>query len=254
MSKIIAFANQKGGVTKTTTTSAFATGITKKGFKVLAIDTDPQGNLSDSIGAQMYEVPTIYELLMRHDTVENAIQHLEAFDIIPANIMLAGAEQELLSQMGKEHRLSEAIEPIKNKYDYVVIDTPPSLGVLTLNAFTLADEIIIPTTPGIFSAKGIHQLYNTILNTRKYLNSKLLIRGVVLTKYNPRAIINQNVKELTEALAKDMEAPVFKAYIRNSVIIEEAQANQQDLFSYKTNSTVAEDYEAFVNEYLEGEQ
>lgn len=253
MVTIIAVANQKGGVAKTTTSGALAAGLKQRGFRVLAVDLDPQGNLSDSAGAEMYEADTIYNLLKQEVSAHDVIQTLEAFDIIPANIMLAGAEQEI-SQTGKEFRLREALEPVKANYDYIVIDTPPSLGVLTVNAFTAADEVLIPTTAGIFAVNGIQQLYTTIKNTRKYLNPSLRISGVLITRYNPRAIINQNVKELTEQIAGHIGADSFETYIRNSVIIEEAQANHIDVFSYRKDSTVAEDYTAFIDEFLRKEK
>lgn len=250
--KVVSFANQKGGVTKTTTASAFSTGLTQRGYRVLAVDMDPQGNLSDSIGAEMYEAPGVYELLTRRGETAQAIQKLEAFSIIPANIMLAGAEQEL-SQTGKEYRLAEALAPVMDQYDYVVIDTPPSLGVLTVNAFTASDEVIIPTTAGIFAVNGIQQLFNSIESTRKYLKSNVVVRGILLTKYNPRAIVSQNIREVTEELAKHIHVPVFKTFIRNSVVVEEAQANRESLFAYSEKSTVADDYSRFVEEYLEEE-
>ena len=253
MAKVIAVANQKGGVAKTTTTAAMAAGLKKRGFRVLAIDADPQGNLSDSIGADNRTKDTIHEVLEQKVKAEDAVQHLEICDVIPANIMLAGAEQEL-SQLGKEMRMKETLESVMGSYDYIIIDTPPSLGILTINAFTVADEVIIPSTAGIFAASGILQLFDTITNVRKYCNKKLKIAGVLLTKYNPRSNNNQDMKELTEKIASSMEADLFKTYIRSSVVVEEAQARQEDLFSYKAKSTVAEDYNAFVDEYLKGEQ
>ena len=135
---IIAVANQKGGVGKTTTSQAMAAGLAEKGYRVLGIDLDPQGNFSAACGAESYNVPTIYEVMKRDSSIEDALQHMKGgYDVVPANIMLAGAEQEL-SQTGKEHRLKEAVAPIAGNYDFIVIDTPPSLGVLTVNAFTCA--------------------------------------------------------------------------------------------------------------------
>ena len=255
MAKVIAIANQKGGVAKTTTTSSLAAGLHSKGYKVLAIDADPQGNLSDSIGADNRSSDTTYELMKNEVEAVNAIQHLDVFDIIPANIMLAGAEQEI-SQIGKEQRLKERIASVIDEYDYIIIDTPPSLGLLTINAFTAADEVIIPTTAGIFAASGILQLFDTIKNVRKYCNSKIKIVGVLLTKFNPRTNNNQDMKELTEKIANSMEANLFKTYIRSSVVVEEAQARKEDIITYKEKSTVAEDYKDFVEEYLklEGEE
>lgn len=252
MAKVIAIANQKGGVAKTTTSAAMAAGLKKRGYSVLAIDVDPQGNLSDSCGADNKQKVTVYELLKGETSAEQSIQQLDVFDIIPANIMLAGAEQEL-SQIGKEQRLKERLMPIIDKYDYIIIDTPPALGILTINAFTVADEVIIPTTAGIFAATGITQLYDTIQNVRKYCNEKVKIAGVLLTKYNPRSNNNKDMKDLTEQLANYMSAPMYNTYIRASVVVEEAQARKVDLFTYKNNSTVGEDYNAFIDEFLKGD-
>jgi chromosome partitioning protein len=247
----VAVANQKGGVAKTTTAAAMSAALKRRGYRVLAVDMDPQGNLSDCSGAEAYQLPTIYELLKKVATASEVIQHLDAYDAIPANIMLAGAEQELLAETGKEHRLAEVLAPVKDLYDFIVIDTPPSLGVLTVNALTCANEVIIPATAGIFAVNGIKQLGDTIENVRKYCNSGLEIRGILLTKFNPRTTIGKNIKDLTEGIGKYIDAAVFDTFIRNSVVVEEAQAVKADLYIYKAASTVAEDYNAFVDEYLQ---
>ena len=164
---IVAVANQKGGVGKTTTSQALAAGLAGKGYKVLGIDLDPQGNFSTACGVENYNVPTVYEVMKRLATIQEATQHAKGgYDVVPANIMLAGAEQEL-SQTGKEHRLKEAVAPVACDYDFIVIDTPPSLGVLTVNAFTCATDILIPTTAGIFATAGISQLNETVTSVQK---------------------------------------------------------------------------------------
>ena len=165
------------------------------------------------------------------------------YDILP-NIMLVGAEQEL-SQTGKEHRLKEAIAPVAEKYDYIIIDTPPSLGVLTVNAFTVAGDILIPTTAGIFATTGINQLNETVRNVK--------ITGILFTRFNPRANISKQIKELTEQLSEYISAPIYKTYIRSAVAVEEAQANRTDIFEYAEKSNVSEDYKAFIEEFLKGE-
>ena len=150
---------------------------------------------------------------------------------IPANIMLAGAEQEL-SQTGKEHRLKEAVGPVAGDYDFIVIDTPPSLGVLTVNAFTCATDILIPTTAGIFATAGISQLNETVTSVQKYCNPAVKVRGILFTRFNPRANISRQMKELAEQLGEYIAAPTYKTYIRSAVVVEEAQANSQDIFDY----------------------
>lgn len=248
--RVIAIANQKGGVGKTTTTHAFASGLTKRGYRVLAIDLDPQGNLSNSVGVDVASVNTVFELLTKEIPIEKAIHHYPVFDIIPSGLRLADAEQ-TFTKIGKEQRLKESLSPVMENYDFIVIDTPPSLGILTMNALTVAKELIIPTTAGIYAASGIAQLNETIGNIRTYCNDELVISGILLTRYNPRAINNKKMKELTMVIAEHIGAPIFNTYIRSSIVVEEAQAQQMDLFSYKGNSTVAEDYDLFISEYIE---
>jgi chromosome partitioning protein len=252
--RIVAVANQKGGVGKTTTSQALTAGLADKGYKVLGIDLDPQGNLSSACGSVNYNVPTIYELMKREVTAEETIQHMNGgYDIIPSNIMLAGAEQEL-SQTGKEHRLKEAIAAVSDNYDYIIVDTPPSLGVLTVNAFTAASDILIPTTAGIFATTGINQLNETVKSVQKYCNPNVKITGILFTRFNPRANISKQIKELTEQLSQYISAPIYKTYIRSAVAVEEAQANRVDIFDFAEKSTVSEDYKAFIEEFLKGEQ
>lgn len=252
--KVIAVANQKGGVGKTTTSHALCAGLADKGYKVLGIDLDPQGNFSTACGANNYNVPTIYEVMKGEASAEETIQSMESgFDVLPSNIMLAGAEQEL-SQTGKEHRLKEAVAPIADNYDFIVIDTPPSLGVLTVNAFTCASDILIPTTAGIFATTGISQLNNTVKSVQKYCNQNVQIMGILFTRFNPRANISKQIKELTEQLSEYISAPIYKTYIRSAVAVEEAQANKTDIFEYAEKSTVSEDYKAFIEELLKGDR
>lgn len=250
--QIIAIANQKGGVGKTTTTHAMCAGLAQKGFKVLGIDMDPQGNFSTACGADNLTESTVYDLIRGDADITEVIQTLESgFDIIPSNIMLAGAEQEL-SLTGKEYRLKEAIERIKQQYEYIIIDTPPSLGILTVNAFTAATDVIIPTTAGIFATTGITQLNSTVKSVQKYCNNKLKLTGILFTRFNPRSNISKQIRKLTEQLSKYISAPIYKSYIRTAVAIEEAQASKMDIFNYANKSTVSEDYKEFIEEFLKG--
>ena len=165
--------------------------------------------------------------------------------------MLAGAEQEL-SQTGKEHRLKEAVTPVAGDYDFIVIDTPPSLGVLTVNAFTCASDILIPTTAGIFATAGISQLNETVTSVQKYCNPGVKILGILFTRFNPRANISREIRDLAEQLGEYISAPIYETYIRSAVAVEEAQANRTDIFDYAGKSTVAEDYRSFIEEFLKG--
>lgn len=247
---IIAIANQKGGVSKTTTTAALATGLKNKGYKVLAIDLDAQGNLSDSAGAECQDV-TIYDVMKGNVAAKDAIQHLDAFDCIPANILLASADLEFTAT-GKEYKLKESLSPIVGDYDFIVLDTPPALSIMTVNAFTAADEVIIPSTPGIFAASGIAQLFKSIETVRKYCNPKLRIDGILLTRFNSRHNIGQDIKSLTEQAGEHINARVYDTHIRSSVAVEEAQALKMDIYSYNPKNNVTLDYTAWVDEYLEG--
>ena len=249
---IVAVANQKGGVGKTTTAQALAAGLAERKYRVLGIDLDPQGNFSTACGAENYNVLTVYEVMKRGADIREAIQHMKGgYDVVPANIMLAWAEQEL-SQTGKEHRLKEAVSVVAGEYDFIVIDTPPSLGVLTVNAFTCATDILIPTTAGIFATAGISQLNETVSSVQKYCNPGVKIRGILFTRFNPRANISRQIKELTEQLSEYISAPIYQTYIRAGVVVEEAQANKADIFNYAGKSTVAEDYRTFIEEFLKG--
>lgn len=252
MGKVFAFSNQKGGVGKTTTAQALAAGLAERKYRVLGIDLDPQGNFSTACGAENYNVLTVYEVMKRGADIREAIQHMKGgYDVVPANIMLAGAEQEL-SQTGKEHRLKEAVSVVAGEYDFIVIDTPPSLGVLTVNAFTCATDILIPTTAGIFATAGISQLNETVSSVQKYCNPGVKIRGILFTRFNPRANISRQIMELTEQLSEYISAPIYQTYIRAGVVVEEAQANKADIFNYAGKSTVAEDYRTFIEEFLKG--
>jgi len=249
MPRIIAISNQKGGVAKTTTAQTIAAILKQRGYKVLAIDFDPQGNLSDSINAETEDKNTIYEVLKKEADVNEAIQCLPAFDIIPADIILASADQ-TLAQTGKEYQLQESIELIKNQYDFIIIDTPPSLGILTINAFTAADEIIIPTTAGKFAVKGIKELFNTVKNVRKYCNRNLKISGILFTKFDPRINNSKDIKILVENISEALNIPLFETFIRSRVAVEEAQSRSANILDFKGCEDITADYNNFINEFL----
>lgn len=251
--KVIAIANQKGGVAKTTTTGAMAAGLKKRGYKILAIDLDHQANLTDSVGANNEEYPSIYEVLDGTVTAKEAIQQISGIDIIPANLNLAKADLHF-TQTGKEYLLRESILPVQNDYDFVLIDTPPALGTLTVNAFTYANEVLIPTVPTKFAISGTLQLWETIQTVKKFCNPSLTVSGILFTRYNPRANISKEIRELANIIADKIKVRVYKTFIRASIMVDEAHANKTDIFTYNEKNTVAQDYNSFIDEYLEGEK
>ncbi len=250
MAKVIAFANQKGGVGKTTTTCTIAAGLRERGYSVLCVDFDPQGNLSFSVGGRTEECATIYDVLKGDIKPLFAIQRTEAFDVISSNILLSGIELEFTGE-GREFLLRDALEPIKDKYDYIFIDTPPALGILTVNAFTAADGIIIPINADIFSLQGIAQLSETIKRIKSYCNPTLNIIGIVLNKYNGRALLSKEVLGAAEMIAKELDTVVFKNTIKMCVAIMEAQTHQQTIFQYAPKNATINDYRQLVSELLE---
>lgn len=249
MAKVITVANQKGGVAKTTTTGALAAGLTRRGYKVLAVDLDAQGNLSDSVGVDEQK-PTTYELMKGTVAAQDAIQQGKAFQIIPSNLSLASADMEF-TQTGREYKLRKALLPLMEEYDYIIIDTPPTLGIMTVNAFIVSDEVIIPAS-GFDGVKGITNLYTTIDTVRDFGNQKLQIAGILLTMFNPRATIDQNIKELAATIGEHLDIQLFNTFIRSSVVVDEAKANGVDLFTYSAKNNVSIDYDNFIDEYLKG--
>lgn len=250
MAKVISISNQKGGVGKTTTTGAVAAGYKQKGYKVLCVDLDPQANLSFSAGAETEDCPTIYEILKGEAKASFSIQKLPSFDVISSNILLSGIELEF-TQTGREYLLKENLAQVKDKYDYIFIDTPPALSILTVNAFTASDYIIIPMIADIFSLQGIAQLSETIDRVRKYCNPNLKVEGIVLTKYNKRTVLSREIKGTAELIAKELKTIIFNTTIRSSVAIMEAQTNQQDIFNYAPKNTATQDYKELVEEFIE---
>lgn len=245
--KVIAIANQKGGVGKTTTAATLTAGLTDRGYKVLAIDTDSQVNLTASMGATAQQ--TVLGVLTGELSADAAITHTPTGDLIPGSNRLANADM-LLDETGKEYKLREAIEPLHSQYDFIVIDTPPSLNILTINALTAADYVIVPAQADLYSLQGISELAKTIDAVRKYCNPGLKVSGILLTMYNGRTRIAKEVTEILEQLAKRLDTRVFTTKIRSSVKATEIQFKQGGLFKYAPKATVTEDYRAWINEIL----
>jgi len=250
MVRVIAVTNQKGGVGKTTTSLALATGLQKKGKRVLAVDLDPQANLSFSMGGDTEDGPTAYELLRGEVNPRFAVQRTTCVDLISSNILLSGVELEFVGE-GREYLLKNAIEPLRARYDYIIIDTPPALSILTINAFAAADSLVIPMLADIFSLQGIAQLSDTIIRLRQVCNPDLKIGGILLSRYDRRTILGKRIKETAEMVAGQIGTRIYKTTIRNSVSIQEAQTNQENIYDYSPRSPAVRDYLAFCGEILE---
>lgn len=251
MSKIIAVATQKGGVGKTTTSGALAAAFQRKGFRVLAVDMDPQGNLSFSMGADCESRATIYNVLKGEVRTPFAIQDSRVTPIIASNILLSGIELEFTDR-GREFLLRDALQPVLDRYDYILIDTPPGLGVLTVNALTAADHVIVPMLADIFSLQGMAQLYDTVENVRRRCNPRLNIAGLLLTKYNDRTRLGREIKGTAEMIAANLNIPLLHTCIRNSIALSEAQSLQCDMVAYSLGNSAVRDYLALRDELIKG--
>lgn len=248
--KIVSIANQKGGVSKTTTTQAITTIFNYRGKRALAIDMDPQGNLSFAMGADFENKTTVYNMLKGEAQAKEILQKTPSGDLLPSNILLSGADLEFTST-GREYLLKESIASIKDEYDYIIIDCPPSLSILTINAFVTSDFVIIPSVADVFSLQGMSQLNNTIQSVRKYCNSNLKIAGILLTKFTSRTNLSAHIKETLNSVTQQMDTVLFNTYIRGSVAIQEAQLQQNNLFMYDKKSNAISDYNDFVCELEE---
>lgn len=249
MCKIVSIANQKGGVGKTTTAVNLSTIIAKKGKKVLLIDADPQGNATSGLGIDKDLELSIYDVLANDTTIEETLQEtsIENLMLCPSNISLAGAEIELVSMMSREQRLKEKLETIKEKFDYIFIDCPPSLGLVTLNSFTASDSVLIPVQCEYFALEGLGQLLNTVNLVKKHLNKEIEIEGALLTMYDIRTnLSNQVVKEVK----KYFENKVYKTVIPRNVRLSEAPSYGMPITVYDPRSKGAKSYIKFAKEFL----
>ena len=249
MGKIIAIANQKGGVGKTTTSVNLSALLAKKGKKVVLIDADPQGNATSGLGVDKDVEKSLYDVLINEEPVAGTLQDTveKNLKICPSNMNLAGAEVELVSQMSREHRLKEQLEGIKDKFDYIFIDCPPSLGLITLNSFTAADSVLIPVQCEYYALEGLGQLLNTINLVKKHLNKSLEIEGALLTMYDIRTnLSNQVVKEVK----KYFDDRVYKTVIPRNVRLSEAPSYGMPITEYDPKSKGAKSYIKFAKEFL----
>ncbi|NBI66758.1 ParA family protein [Pseudoflavonifractor sp. 60] len=249
LSIIITVTNQKGGVGKTTTASSLMDGLRQRGARVLGVDLDPQGSLGFCLGLDIENCATIYDVLKGSRTIQEVITPSECGDILPSNILLSAAELEF-NRPGREFLLKTALAEVSEDYDYIIIDTPPALNVLTVNAYVAADGLIIPMAPEILSLLGVAQIRETIDTVRRCYNSRLRVLGILLNKYNQRFTLNREVLEMAEQIAKQLDTKVFQARIRSGVAVAEAPAHGESVLSYAPDSKVARDLRLLLNEVV----
>ena len=253
MGKVISVANQKGGVGKTTTTVTLCAILAKKGKKVLLIDADPQGNATSGLGVTKDVELSLYDVLVGETPIEDTIQqtNIKNLKVCPSNINLAGAEVELVSMMSREQRLKEKLEEAKEKFDFILIDCPPSLGLITLNSFTASDSILIPVQCEYYALEGLGQLINTINLVKKHLNKSLSLEGALLTMYDARTnLSNQVVKEVK----KYFNDKVYKTVIPRNVRLSEAPSYGMPITLFDPHSKGAKSYEKFAKEFIKSNE
>ena len=248
MTEILAIINQKGGVGKSTTAHALGAGLRRRRKRVLFVDLDAQGNLTYALNAPETAVSGM-DVLQGSVSAGQAIIATPQGELLPHGPALAGADI-ALTDTGKEFRLREALATVAVNYDYIIIDTPPALGILTINALTASSGAIIPAQADIFSLQGIGQLYATLCAVRKYTNPQLTIKGIVLTRYNARAVLSRDIADMLEETAQKLETVVFKTKIRECIALKESQVRREDIFTYGPKSNAALDYAALVKEFL----
>lgn len=253
MGRIIAIANQKGGVGKTTTAINLAACLAEKNKKVLAIDMDPQGNMTSGLGVDKNTVEnTVYELILDECTIRESM-HKTVVDnlwLIPANVNLAGAEIELLGINDKEYILSKAVDYIRDDYDFIIIDCPPSLNMLTVNAMTTADTVLVPIQCEYYALEGLSQLIHTITLVQERLNPRLQIEGVVFTMYDVRTNLSNQV---VENVRENLDARIYRTMIPRNIRLAEAPSYGVPINLYDTKSAGAESYRKLALEIIERE-
>lgn len=253
MSRIIAVANQKGGVGKTTTAVNLSACLAEKGKKVLVIDIDPQGNTTSGLGVDKTAlVHTIYHLMLEESMFETCVieEVYECLSLLPSNVDLAGAEIELIGVENREYLLKKHIDKIKHQYDFIIIDCPPSLSILTVNALTTADTVLVPIQCEFYALEGLTQLMNTIQLVKKRLNKNLTLEGVVFTMYDARTNLSLQV---VEEVKRNLTTNIYKTIIPRNVRLGEAPSHGLPITMYDTNSRGAESYRLLAEEVIERE-
>ena len=254
MARIISVANQKGGVGKTTTTVNLGASLAFVGKNILLVDSDAQGNATSGMGIRKPDVThDIYDVLVNEVPIQDAIYPTsrENLDIVPATLQLAGAEIELTSMMARESRLKMALNEVKDQYDFILIDCPPSLGHLTINAFTASDSILIPVQCEYYALEGLSQLLNTVRLVQKHFNPELEIEGVLLTMYDARTNLGA---EVVEEVRRYFQEKVYDTIIPRNIRLSEAPSHGMSIIDYDIRSKGAEVYQALAKEVLTREK
>lgn len=248
MKEIISIVNRRGGVGKTITAHTIGTGLYKKGFKVLSIDLDSQCNLSFDLNA-LESKYNVLDVMSGNASAREAVYHTEYGDMLTATPDLSIAEK-ILGSRARATLLKENLEDVLSDYDYIIIDTPPSLDILTVNALTVSDSVIIPAQAEVHSMQGIGLLYDMINGVKKETNQALKIKGILITRYNGRAIISRDMKNNLEDLAAKLQTKVFETPIRECTALKESQAVQQSIFDYAPRSNAAIDYLELIKKII----
>lgn len=244
---ITTITNQKGGVGKTTTAAALLSCLSQRGARVLGVDLDPQGSLGFSMGLDIEHCATIYDVFRGVAEPVDVIRSTDICDVLPSNILLSAAEMEF-NKPGREFLLKAALSKVADGYDYILIDTPPALNILTVNAYVASDSLIIPMAPEVLSLLGVSQIKETIESVRSYYNSRLQVLGILLNRYNGRLNLSREMLELAQEIARQLNTRVFDSKIRSSVSVAEAPAHGQSINDYAPRSKPALDFAALCEE------
>ena len=249
---VISISNIKGGVGKSSTAAVLASGLAEKGYKVLMVDSDPQTNLTMCfLPEQPDDAPSLYHVYAEGKSIDEVkVRIKEGLDLLIGDFALCNADIQFL-KAGRLKMLEKALKNLAEEYDFVVVDTPPNLGVLSLNAFMVSDYIIVPMAADSFSLKGVRLLKQTLDDVEEELDRRIKVAGILLTKYNSRTNVSKLLEKSLHSAAELLDTKVFESRIRQAVVVQESQLAKEDLFSYAPKASVTEDYMHFIDELLE---